>query len=171
MVLFSIDALFMNKTKIMAAYYKKKTKNELELIVSESKTLAEVMRKLGYSGNRGNSIKGLKQYFDDLGIDYSKFSNNFFAYSHPINKLEDILVENCSYTNMARLKKRILQAGLLKNECYICGISEWQDKPLVLQLDHINGNNRDNRIENLRLLCPNCHSQTETFCRKNKDIK
>lgn len=152
----------------MAAYYKKKTKNELELIVSESKTLAEVMRKLGYSSNRGNSIKGLKQYFDELGIDYSKFSNNFFTYSHPINELEDILVENCSYTNMTRLKKRILKAGLLKNECYICGISEWQDKPLVLQLDHINGNNRDNRIENLRLLCPNCHSQTDTWCGKNK---
>lgn len=152
----------------MAAYYKLKTKEELEKIINESKTLAEVMYKLGYSGNRGNSIKGLKNYLDELNIDYSKYINNFYAYSHPQNELKDILVENSSYSNMTRLKKRIINAGLLKNECYICGINEWQNKPLVLQLDHINGNNRDNRIENLRLLCPNCHSQTDTWCGKNK---
>ena len=69
---------------------------------------------------------------------------------------------------MTSLKKRILRAGLLKNECYICGLKEWLNKPIVLQLDHINGNNKDNRIENLRLLCPNCHSQTSTWCGKNK---
>ena len=152
----------------MAAYYKLKTKEELEKIINESKTLAEVMYKLGYSGNRGNSIKGLKNYLDELNIDYSKYTNNFYAYSHPQNELKDILVENSSYSNMTRLKKRIINAGLLKNECHICGINEWQNKPLVLQLDHINGNNRDNRIENLRLLCPNCHSQTDTWCGKNK---
>ena len=152
----------------MAAYYKKKTKEELEKIVNESKTFAEVMRKLGYSNNRGNSIKGMKEHFDSLGIDYSKYSNNFYAHSHPRNDIEDILVENCSYTNMTSLKKRILRAGLLKNECYICGLKEWLNKPIVLQLDYINGNNKDNRIENLRLLCPNCHSQTSTWCGKNK---
>lgn len=152
----------------MAAYYKIKTKEELEKIVNESKTLAEVMRKLGYSANRGNSIKGLKNHLTNLGIDFSKFSNNFYSHSHPQNKIEDILIENSTYSNMTSLKKRIIHYGFLKNECYICGIKEWRNKPLVLQLDHINGNNRDNRIENLRLLCPNCHSQTDSFCRKKK---
>ena len=125
------------------------------------------MRKLGYSGNRGNSIKGLKKYLDDLGIDYSRFlQKNIVRFSHPKNELKNILVKDCTYTNMARLKKRVLREGLLGYVCSMCGIKEWNGKPLVLQLDHINGDNRDNRIENLRLLCPNCHSQTETFCRK-----
>lgn len=85
--------------------------------------------------------------------------------------LEEILVENSNYTNNSSLKKRLLEEGLLKYECYECHISEWNGKPLSLQLDHINGNNSDNRLENLRFLCPNCHSQTETFSGRNASHK
>lgn len=155
--------------KTMKCYYKTIDIKTLRDIVENSDTFAEVMRKLGYTANRGNSIKGLKKHLDENGIDYSKFSkNNILAHSHPKNDLSEILVEDSKYTNMTRLKDRILRAGLLKYECYICNINEWNGKPITLQLDHINGNNRDNRIENLRLLCPNCHSQTETFCGKKK---
>lgn len=82
--------------------------------------------------------------------------------------LDEILVKDSKYTNMSSLKKRVLKSNLIEYKCAICGISEWMNKELILQLDHINGDNRDNRISNLRLLCPNCHSQTETYCRKNK---
>ena len=57
----------------------------------------------------------------------------------------------------------------VKEECVLCGQNNiWNGKKLVLQLDHKNGNNKDNRIENLRILCPNCHTQTETYCRNKK---
>lgn len=61
----------------------------------------------------------------------------------------------------------MVSEGLLKGECYICGISSWREKPLVLRLDHINGIRDDNRLTNLRMLCPNCDSQTDTYCGRN----
>ena len=70
--------------------------------------------------------------------------------------------------NIARLKIRLVKEKRLEYKCALCGISEWQGQPLSLQLDHINGKHNDHRIENLRFLCPNCHSQTETYAGKNK---
>lgn len=155
----------------MECYYKRISEYELRKIIEESESLAEVMRRLGYTANRGNSFNGLKKHLDECGIDYSKFSrNNHSNFSHPRHKLEDILVEDSHYTNTTRMKERIIAANLIPYECSICHITEWNGKELVLQLDHINGNNRDNRIKNLRFLCPNCHSQTETFCGKNKKM-
>lgn len=66
-----------------------------------------------------------------------------------------------------RIKDRLLAFGLKENKCEICGLSEWQGKPLVIQVHHINGNRNDNRLENLQMLCPNCHSQTENYQSKN----
>lgn len=65
--------------------------------------------------------------------------------------------------------KRLLYRKLKEYKCEVCGISEWNGNPLKLQLHHINGNHNDNRIENLQILCPNCHTQTDNFCGKNKN--
>lgn len=153
----------------MECYYKNKSIDEIREIVENAVSMSDVMRKLGYTANRGNSVGGLKRYLDENGIDYKRFTkeNPRCCYRKGI-PLEKILVKDSDYTNMTRLKQRILDEGLLVNVCDCCGISEWQGKPLVLQMDHINGDNRDNRLENLRLLCPNCHSQTDTFCGKNR---
>jgi 5-methylcytosine-specific restriction endonuclease McrA len=75
--------------------------------------------------------------------------------------------EGGDVSNRGGIKKRLIASGVLKNECAICGISEWQGSPLSLQIDHINGKKLDYRIQNLRILCPNCHSQTETFAGRN----
>lgn len=65
------------------------------------------------------------------------------------------------------VKGRLLRAGLLNNECGICGLTNWRGLPLTMHLDHINGVRDDHRLENLRMLCPNCHSQTETYGGRN----
>jgi hypothetical protein len=65
--------------------------------------------------------------------------------------------------NRGHLKRRLIRLGLKQERCEICGISEWLGKPLSLALHHINGDGDDNRLENLQLLCPNCHSQTDNF--------
>jgi DNA-binding transcriptional ArsR family regulator len=70
--------------------------------------------------------------------------------------------------NRTHLKGRLLAEGLKSNECERCGISEWRGSPLSLALHHVNGDGRDNRLENLMLLCPNCHSQTENFAGRGR---
>jgi hypothetical protein len=69
--------------------------------------------------------------------------------------------------NRQAVKRDLLAAGILENRCGSCGLSEWRGKPICIQIDHINGIRDDNRLENLRMLCPNCHSQTETFAARN----
>ena len=69
--------------------------------------------------------------------------------------------------NRSHLKMRLLKAGLLQNRCDVCGLSEWRGRPLNIHLDHINGVKNENRLDNLRMLCPNCHSQTSTFAGRN----
>lgn len=65
------------------------------------------------------------------------------------------------------VKTRLIRAGLLMNSCQSCGLADWLGKPLNMHLDHINGVKNDNRLENLRMLCPNCHSQTPTYGGRN----
>ena len=67
-----------------------------------------------------------------------------------------------------KLKKKLLQEGVFENVCSECGISDWKGVHLVMQLDHIDGNTKNHVKDNLRMLCPNCHSQTDTWCGKNK---
>jgi Bacterial regulatory proteins, luxR family len=80
--------------------------------------------------------------------------------------LDELLVANVRRGRW-NLRQRLISAGLKTNTCEQCFISEWRGNPLSMALHHINGDGRDNRIENLALLCPNCHSQTPNFSAKN----
>lgn len=85
-----------------------------------------------------------------------------------LERLKKFTKENKRLPNTHQTKLVLIRIGLLDNKCSCCDNSgKWLEKPLSLHLDHIDGNPRNNVIENLRLLCPNCHSQTETYCGKN----
>ena len=78
-------------------------------------------------------------------------------------KIKQRLVENSKWSNTIRAYI-IRERG---EKCEVCGITDWNGKSITLQIDHINGNRCDNRLENLKVMCPNCHSQTDTFAGKN----
>lgn len=86
--------------------------------------------------------------------------------------LEDIIHENKHpYYNRQRLKKRLISNGYLDEKCYECGITNWNNKKLTFHLEHIDGNSQNHHISNLTFLCPNCHSQTDTYCRGQRTTK
>lgn len=80
----------------------------------------------------------------------------------------DILEGKHPHYQTNKLRKRLLKEGIKENKCEECGITCYNNKPIIMHLDHIDGNNRNHNLKNLRLLCPNCHSQTDTWCGKNK---
>jgi len=138
--------------------------------VKESFSVAKVFSKLGLQASGGN-YKTFKMKCEEYNIDISHFTGkaHLRGKTHNWGKkipIEDILVKKSTYGCTNRLKKRLFDDGFFEKKCYQCGLTEWNEKPAPLQLEHINGDNTDNRIENLTILCPNCHAQTETYCKK-----
>lgn len=147
-------------------------KVELDAAVAASDSLNAVLIYLKLD-NKSSSYKTLKARLISDNIDFVHIKlgkgatkGRHFVSKHKID-LSDILVENSTYDRV-NLKKRLIKIGLLKNQCNICGqLPEWNGSPLTLQIDHINGISDDNRLENLRILCPHCHSQTDNFAGRN----
>ena len=146
---------------------KRYTKEQLEEIVHQSYSIREVLYKVGLAFCEVSRTKVKKDIYN-FNIDHSHFVRQRACTNKPI---QDILVENSTFGRCA-LKKRLLKDNLIENKCNICSQNEtWNGKPLIMILDHVNGINNDNRIENLRMLCPNCNSQQDTFAGKNKEKK
>lgn len=146
---------------------------EVKKIVLESCSIAEVIRKLGYETIQGDNYKTLKRYFKKHNIDISHFAFSYaYIKGNPkwVNP-EDILINPCPTTRNI-VRKFILRNNILEYKCSFCGNNgNWIGKTLSLELDHIDGNEENSEISNLRWLCPNCHAITDTFGGKNVRIR
>lgn len=119
------------------------------------------------------NYKSVRKRIKEEGLDYDalkkQWRNQFVksVVSGRLKPLDDFMTEHSAYTRQS-LKRRLLKEGRLKNECSMCGQKpEWNGIELVMVLDHVNGIHDDCRIDNLRLLCPNCNSQQSTFSGRN----
>jgi len=141
--------------------------------VKISFSIRETLLRLGVAPF-GGSYKFFKLRVDRLNIDLSHFTGQAHLKGkthHWCKKIPllEVLVPNSTRALNSNFRKRLLSEGLLKEKCSKCGLeNEWQGAHLTLHVDHINGDHFDHRLENLRLLCPNCHSQTDTYGSKNK---
>ncbi len=142
------------------------TDEQFKEAVKTSKTLKEVCEKIGLA-NYGANSKTIKKYINKLELNIDHFLTrkeiNTIARQN-ITKLTLKELLSINAIDRKHIKNAIIKNNLIPYECKECHLSEWLSKPLSLHLDHINGDNKDNRLENLRFLCPNCHSQTETYC-------
>lgn len=151
---------------------RKYAKEELEEIVKECLSWRQLISKLGLKECGGN-YKTLEKKCKEFCIDTSHFTGKGWnkpgheSYGNSID-LEKRLALHDKKMSASKTKEILINHNMKKNCCEICGISEWNGKPLTLQLHHVNGNPADDRIENLQILCPNCHSQTHNFCKRKE---
>ena len=149
----------------------KYTKEWLEELCKNSRSYKEVLEKAGrkYSGGNHSYLKAKIQEF---GIDTSHFSGQSWATgTHHEGKYKYTIEEAFTKNSLVQrnvIRKYIIHFNLIPYKCQFCGnTGEWRGKKMALELDHINGINNDNRLENLRWLCPNCHATTDTYAGKN----
>lgn len=146
------------------AKWREFSKEEFEKLLKESRSYAELASKLGYSKQGGRTVTSLKVAIQEYGLNTDHFLGQSW------NK------ENYDYSlfkeNTHKKSGKTTAAPLIKlrgHKCENCGLEKWLDQPINLEVHHIDGDRSNNSLENLQLLCPNCHSYTETYCRKTRD--
>lgn len=156
-----------SKTTICAS------EDEISDATRKSRSFAHVLARLGHEPG-GRIQSELKRRVEALGLNTSHFSGQGWRRGSrtpvvPPVSLDNVLVEG-RYSRTSHLKRRLLEAGLKQPQCEVCGRRRWNGGPMPLELDHVNGRRDDNRLGNLRLLCPNCHAQTTTYRGRNKSV-
>jgi len=140
-----------------------------KMLVKNNSNWTDLFLACGYAGYNSEQKKIVFMRLEELGLDINHFEND-------VTPIDKIFVADSQYKFSDGIKKRMLCDFDRVYECAACknehfkkcdGVLMWNNKEIVLQLEHKNGNNTDNRLENLEFLCPSCHSQTSTFCGGN----
>lgn len=174
--MFAIPLSLLYNTVMIKWNRRKYTKEQFIDAWNSSQSIAEVAGKLDCNKSGGGYFT-LKQTAVELGLGNGHMTGQGWNKGQnyrpimPPQPLEKILIENSKFKTSSHLRIRLLKEKILVEECTECGLGNtWNGKPIVLQLDHRNGIKTDNRLENLRLLCPNCHSQTETWGNRKRSL-
>lgn len=152
------------------------TKEEIQILLDTSRSIKEVLEKIGLSPF-GNNYKTINKYIKSYSLSIEKMNINRKQTSNPCDKyntkerfLYSLESGICILKN-SRILEYLIEYGIKKYACEKCGIYEWNDSHITLEIHHKDGNNKNNKLENLEILCPNCHSQTDNFRFKNKKNK
>ena len=155
--------------------WKRLTREEVASAVAESASYRQVMKRLGYRQFAGGSAQYLSKKIKAWGIDTSHMLGKSWNRGAlrkggtPRKGPDEYLIYHSDGTRQRAviLRRSLLEIGRTY-ECYICGIRKWNDKELVLEIDHKDGDFQNDAEDNLGFICPNCHSQTPTFCRRKR---
>lgn len=156
----------------MFTFYMRYSYSEQELrdAVKTSGSLRQVLQKLNIVAAGGN-YQTTKKRISHYRIDTSHFHGQNWNKGRtlsPKRPIEAYLCNPAKYgISSNALRSRLIREGIKEHKCEMCGITEWNGQPTPIELDHIDGNRYNNTIENLRILCPNCHAQTDTYRGKN----
>lgn len=151
---------------------RKWTDNQFIEAVRTSLSYAQVIEKLGLIP-AGSNYDTVKRKIKELNLDISHMTGKVWNQGERYRQvkqaqpLEEVLIEHSTWINTNNLKKRLLKEGLKESKCECCGRTEWLGKPIKLELHHINGVKDDLRLNNLQILCPNCHAYTDNYRGKN----
>ena len=150
--------------------YENFTKEQLQQFCNESKSYRELAEKIGYNPNGGSTIKAMKQMIEEYNLSWNNYLGKAWNRGNSERRIpiEDYLTNKVKITSH-RLRIRLLEEGYFQPVCSMCNNTEWFGKPIPLEIHHKDGNKNNNQIENLSLVCPNCHAFTDTYKSRNRN--
>lgn len=152
------------------------TKEQLETIVASSRSIRQVLLGLGLNAS-GNAYSVVQKHIKKYNLDTSHFTGMGWLKGQPGPKYTQIPLNEIvelglhPHYNAYKLKNRLLKSKHFEYRCYKCNLKTWNDLPIPLEIEHIDGNSTNHLLSNLTLLCPNCHAQTTTHAGKNRKKK